>query len=264
MRRSARTARWATGDETMTTHDDNQVVWPIPERAAFLATQRLFHSLQPETLTAIAGRMRVTPIADGEFVFVAGSPADAINLLASGRIKVIHETDEGREVILRLIQPGEIFGGAGVWGADGYPASAVALEPAVVLRLPAREVTDLAREHPEFALALVAELAARLREAETRIQELQTERVERRIARALLRLADKLGRKTARGIEIDLPLSRQDLAELAGTTLSTASRTLSAWQQQGLILAGRERVTILQPHALVALAEDFEPPPGAG
>ena len=248
----------------MTTHDDNQAAWPIPERAAFLASLRLFCDLLPETLRAIAGRMRVTPVADGDFVFVEGARADAINLLASGRIKVIHETDDGREVILRLIQPGEIFGGAGIWGADSYPASAIALEDAVVLRLPAREVTTLAKKHPEFALALVAELAARLREAEARIQELQTERVERRIARALLRLTDKLGRKTERGIEIDLPLSRQDLAELAGTTLSTASRTLSAWQQQGMIWAGRERVIILRPHALVALAEDFEPPPEAG
>jgi len=104
---------------------------------------------------------------------------------------------------------------------------------------------------------VIRELAQRLREAEARISELQTERAERRIARALLRLASKTGVQTEDGVEIGLRLTRQDLAELAGTTLSTASRTLSAWDRAGLIIAGRERVVIREMHRLVALAEDL-------
>jgi CRP-like cAMP-binding protein len=114
-------------------------------------------------------------------------------------------------------------------------------------------------EQPDFALAVVAELGRRLREAEARIRDLQSERVERRIARALLRLANKTGVQAAEGIEVGVPLTRQDLAELAGTTLTTASRTLSAWDQQGIVASRRERVTILRPHALVAIAEDLPP-----
>ena len=164
-------------------------------------------------------------------------------------------------MILRLIQPGEIFGGAGGWGAEVYPATAIALEDVRVFQLPNSEFARLIGLHPEVALAIIRELGARLREAEARIRELQAERVERRIARTLLRLAGKTGQKTAQGIQIDLPQSRQHLAELSGATLTTVSRVLSEWDRQGLILAGRERVTIAKPHELVMIAEDTDTTP---
>jgi CRP/FNR family transcriptional regulator, nitrogen oxide reductase regulator len=201
----------------------------------------------------------VKTVERGGFVFLEGDRATSLNVLAEGRVKVIRETDEGREVILRQIDPGEIFGGAGGWGSATYPASARAQEHSIVLRLPAERFTALIREQPDFAMAVVAELGRRLREAEARIRDLQSERVERRLARALLRLANKTGTRRPEGIELGVPLTRQDLAELAGTTLSTASRTLSAWDQQGIIASARERVTILRPHALVAIAEDLPP-----
>lgn len=237
-----------------------RVTWSVAERIAFLGTVRLFRALPAATAERVAVAFRAQHVKRGEFVFLEGESADSFNLLAEGRIKVLRETEDGREVILRLVRPGEIFGGAGGWGEAVYPASALAQEKAVVLQMPAQEFTTLISLHGEFALAVVRELGTRLREAEARIRELQTERVERRIARVLLRLANKSGVKTAAGIEVGVPLSRQDLAELAGTTLSTASRTLSGWHQQGIIAAGRERVTVLQPHALVSIAEDLPKP----
>lgn len=244
----------------MATNDAQGAAWHVGERRAFLTTVPLFGSLCPETLSAVAAQFQVRRFPNGAFVFLAGTAADAVNLLAAGRIKVIRETEAGQEVILRVIQPGELFGGAGGWGEERYPASAVALGPATVLRLPARTFTALTAEYPDFAVAVIHQLVQRLRVAERRIEELQTQRVERRIAHTLLRLADRAGVKTPDGIRIDVPLSRQDLAELAGTTLSTASRTLSGWDQRGLIAAGRERVTILRPHDLVAIADDLTPP----
>lgn len=231
--------------------------WDKAERAAFLGGVPLFHRLPSATREAIAGRVRARRLARGAFLFREGEPAESVNLLAEGRIKVIRETSDGQEVILRLIQPGEIFGGEGGWGGPAYPASAVAGEEAVVLQVSASEFRELLSAYPDFALSLIRELAGRLRDAEARILDLQTKRVERRIARALLRLANTTGVRSARGIELGVPLSRQDLAELAGTTLSTASRTLSEWDQRGLIDAGRQRVTLLNAHALVAIAEDL-------
>jgi CRP-like cAMP-binding protein len=232
------------------------------ERAAFLAGVRLFQELPPALLRDIASRFRLKSVARGGFVFLEGDPARSLNLLAAGRVKVVQETEEGKEVILRQIEPGEIFGGAGGWGAATYPASARAQEDATVLQLPADAFATLVREQPTFALAVIRELGARLREAEARIRDLQSERVERRLARALLRLANKTGVQVegGGGIEIGVPLTRQDLAELAGTTLSTASRTLSAWDHQGIIAAGREKVTIIRPHALVTIAEELSGP----
>ncbi|MDI3341459.1 MAG: Crp/Fnr family transcriptional regulator [Sphaerobacter sp.] len=230
--------------------------WDLARRAAYLSSVRLFRELPASTVTEIARRAQPRSLRDGEFVFLAGQSAESVSLLVEGRIKVIRETEDGREVILRLIQPGEIFGGAGIWYEPVYPASAVAIGPGVILRMSTADWIALLRDEPEVALALLRELAARLREAEARIAELQTERAERRIARALLRLASKTGVPTEAGVEIGLPLSRQDLAEFTGTTLSTASRTLSAWDRAGLIQAGRERVVLLQPQALRALAAD--------
>jgi CRP/FNR family transcriptional regulator, nitrogen oxide reductase regulator len=231
--------------------------WGLEDRVGFLGGVPLFGGLAPDMVRSVAQRFGVKTVERGGFVFLEGDRATSLNVLAEGRVKVIRETDEGREVILRQIDPGEIFGGAGGWGSATYPASARAQERSVVLRLPAEQFTTLIREQPDFAMAVVAELGRRLREAEARIRDLQSERVERRLARALLRLANKTGTRHADGIELGVPLTRQDLAELAGTTLSTASRTLSAWDQQGIVASARERVTILRPHALVAIAEDL-------
>jgi CRP-like cAMP-binding protein len=95
-----------------------------------------------------------------------------------------------------------------------------------------------------------------LQETHTRVLEMSTQQVERRVAHALLRLARQAGRKVEQSVEIDFPISRQDIAEMTGTTLHTVSRTLSAWERQGLIESGRQRIVLRDPHRLFALAED--------
>lgn len=232
---------------------------PSREITTEIGSIRLFRQLPQTTIEGIATRGKVQRFRQGSFLFLEGSPADYVHFLLSGQIKIVHETDGGQEVILRLIQPGEFFGGAGGWGAQSYPASAVALDDIRVFRISVEEFATLIGRYPDFALAVIQEMGIRLREAEARIRELQAERVERRIARTLLRLANKTGHKTDRGIQIDLPQSRQHLAELSGATLSTVSRVLSEWDRQGLILAGRERVTLVKPHDLVTIAEDTPP-----
>lgn len=239
---------------------ERQAVWGLERRALLLGRVRPFDHLDVVTLASVAGRCRVRVCDKGAIVFVEGQPAEAVHILAEGEVRVVRETDDGREVILRLIQPGEMFGGAGGWGADRYPATTVAADASVVLVLLAADFAALIREHAEFAVAVVRELDSRLRDAEARIQELQTERVQRRIARMLLRLANRTGTRTDNGIEIDATLSRQAIADLCGTTLSTASRVLSGWDRQGILVAGREHVVIVRPHDLVAIAEDIVDP----
>jgi len=230
---------------------DHPPRWGEAERAAFLASVRLFAPLPPAILAQIARHFRPRHVQRGEVVFLKGLPATDLSLLATGRIKVVRETEDGREVILRQIRPGDIFGGAGGWGESVYPASALAQEEALVLQLPAAEFQHLLSSHVEFAVAVIHELGLRLREAEARIRDLQAESAECRLAHAVLRLAQK----QERGGPPTLTLTRQDLAELSGTTVATASRTVRAWHNQGLVDAGRERVTILRPNALRAIAE---------
>ncbi len=104
-------------------------------------------------------------------------------------------------------------------------------------------------------------MSARMQEMQDRVRELSTERVERRIANTLLRLANQTGVKSPAGVLINVALTRQDIAEMTGTTLYTVSRTLSRWEQEGIIESRRERVIIRSPHGLVMIAEDL-PPPG--
>ena len=100
-------------------------------------------------------------------------------------------------------------------------------------------------------------MAGQIREFQNRVRELSTQRVERRIARTILRLARQSGRKTEQGVLVDLPLSRQDIAEMTGKTLYTVSRVLSDWEKRGLVQSERQQVIITHPHGLVSLAEDI-------
>ncbi len=227
----------------------------LRDRTELVSRVAPFSDLPASEARRIAERFVPRRVCRGEFVFLQGQPADTFNLLACGRVKVIRELPH-RQVILRLIYPGEIFGVSGGWGQVRYPASARALDDSVVLRLPAREFNAVLARHSETALAVIRDLGARLREAEARIIDLQTVRVEQRIARTLLQLAERSAGDDSRVGRVSIPLTRQDLADLSGTTLSTASRTLSSWHRRGFLLAEREQVTLLDPDAIRALAED--------
>jgi CRP-like cAMP-binding protein len=118
-------------------------------------------------------------------------------------------------------------------------------------------IQALVQRFSRLALNALKIVAGNLREFQNRYRELATERVERRLARNVLRLASQTGRKTDEGVLLDLPLTRQDLAEMSGTTLFTVSRILSQWESQGLVRASREKLVITFPHGLVRIAEDL-------
>jgi CRP/FNR family transcriptional regulator, nitrogen oxide reductase regulator len=235
--------------------------WDLQRRVALLERVGLFAELPRKAIEDLAARFRMRRVPRAGFIYLEGEPAGTLHVAAEGRVKIVRETAAGKQVILRLIQPGEAFGVAGGWGAVTYPTSAQALDSAVVLELPARDLTTLIGAHEELALALIRELSTRLREAEARILDLQTEGAEARLARALLRLAGGVaGAVPARSrmvtpmAPVTLALSRQDLADLTGTTLSTVSRTLSAWHREGIVQAMREKVGIADPVALERIA----------
>ena len=113
----------------------------------------------------------------------------------------------------------------------------------------------LVEKYPALATNALQTVGSRLQDTHTRVVEMSTEQVERRVAHALLRLAQQAGRAVEAGVEIGFPISRQDVAEMTGTTLHTVSRILSAWEEQGLVEGGRQRIVIRDPHRLFTLAE---------
>ena len=223
-----------------------------------LAAVPLFRGLGPEALAAASGHARIVRAGAGRTFFREGEPARLFYVLARGRVKFTQISAEGHEVILRVIGPGEPFGGIAAFTNIGaYPVTARALEPSEAHAWDGARMTALMQKFPQIAINAGAIIAERVHDLQRQHRELMTERVERRIARALLRLAKHSGRRVEGGVEIGFPLSRQDLAQMTGTTLFTVSRTLSAWEEAGVIESGRRRVTIRQPHRLVRIAEDL-------
>ena len=138
-----------------------------------------------------------------------------------------------------------------------YPLSAEVVMDCIALSWDYEGTIGLMEQYPRLALNGLRLVAGRFHELQNRYRELSTERVEQRVARAVLRLARQSGRRTEKGVLLDLPISRQDLGEMTGTTLYTVSRILSGWEQMGLIETGRERIVIRSPHDLVVIAEDL-------
>ncbi len=164
---------------------------------------------------------------------------------------------DGHEVILRFVGPGEAVAALALFEGAAYPLTASAVSESLLLAWHRDVLQELVQHHPPLAVNAMRLLSERLREVQERFRELATERVAQRVARALLRLVRQAGRRAEDGVLIDMPLSRQDLAEMTGTTLYTVSRTLSEWESRGILESGREKVLVKRPHALVAIAEDL-------
>ena len=218
-----------------------------------------FHGIAPADLARIAQAARRRRMATGVFLFHQGDSAEVIYIPVQGRLKLTQITPEGHEVILRYVGVGEMTGATAAFGDTAYPASAETVEETIVLGWDNATMIDLIERYPRLGLNLLHLLSGRLQELQDRLREMSTERVERRIARTLLRLVSQLGRKVESGVLIDLALSRQDLANMTGTTLYTVSRVLSHWEEAGIVEAGREKVLIKQPPKLVVIAEDLPP-----
>jgi CRP/FNR family transcriptional regulator, nitrogen oxide reductase regulator len=215
----------------------------------------LFAGLGPTDLDAILAEARSTRYARNTAVFTQGEDAHAFFLLLHGHGRASKATPAGQQVVVRYVTPGEIFGVATAIGLAHYPATATAVDDSVVLAWPSNAWPRLVARYPSLATGTLQTVGRRLQETHARVIEMSTQQVERRVAHALLRLAGQAGRKTAQGVEIDFPISRQDIAEMTGTTLHTVSRTLSGWEQEGLIEGGRQRIVLRDPHRLFKLAE---------
>jgi CRP-like cAMP-binding protein len=217
----------------------------------------VFQNASDDDLRLIAEHGIERSIEEGEFFFFQGDPANYLYVLVAGRAKLTQMNATGQQVNLRTINEWQMFGALGaVREGATYPASAQALEPSTALAIKSEHLREMMQTRPYLSFDLMKLMTGYIQEMQERYRELATEKVERRIARTLLRLTAQMGVKAADGIE--LTFTRQDLAEMSGTTLFTASRVLSEWEKRGLVESGRERVVIRKPHELVQIAEESE------
>ncbi len=222
---------------------------------SLIADLPLFQAAKPEELDAVLADARPLRVARDAAIFEQEGEAHSFFLLLDGHVRVVKTTPAGDQVIVRYVSAGEMIGIAQAIGRATYPASAIAAADCVVLVWPTSLWQRFIAQIPGFAATTYQAVGVRLQDAQARLVEMATEQVEQRVARALCRLAEQSGRKTEEGLLIDFPISRQDIAEMTGTTLHTVSRLLAAWEGKGIVAGGRQKVTVVEPGRLRALAE---------
>lgn len=221
-----------------------------------LSETSLFKGLSESDLEQLLEYAQPKKVEPEAFFFHQGTPAKYVYILLEGQIKVLQLTPEGQQVVMRMVDPIEIFGCVAALSGGEYPGSSQATKTCQALALPHTDILKLMNRFPQLAINAFQIMVKRTHELQDRYLELATEPVERRLAHALLRLVDKNAKETEEGLLLDMPLSRQDLSEMVGSTLYTMSRILSAWESKGLVKTGRERVTIKSISKLEALAQD--------
>lgn len=216
----------------------------------------LFQGVARRDLEQLAQAAHHKRLHAGEFFFLQDDPAECMYVLLEGRVKLSQVGPEGEQVLIRVITPVSLFALVAITTSSSYLVTAQAAEDSLALYWTRQELMEFVLRTPQMALNAMRIMAERLQEVQERFRQVTTERVERRLVYTLFRLAAQAGKKVDQGVLIDLVLTRQDLAEMSGTTLFTVSRMLSSWEKRGLVLASREQVIICNPHGLARILSD--------
>ena len=216
-------------------------------RAEILKQSLLFSSLNEAELAELSRLAIERSFRPDEFVFWEGDAPDYFYVVVEGRIKIAKYSSSGKEFIIAFFGPGEMFGEVAVFEGKPYPASAQAVADTRVLSIKKDGFLSFLATRPQVALEIINVLGGRLRDAQSRLKDLAGERVEQRIAMTLLMLSSKLG--------LTLPFTRQEIANMAGTTTETAIRVTSQLKERGIIRSVRGKIIILDETKLRLLSE---------
>ena len=218
----------------------------------------LFQGLAPPALHDVLGVARVRRISRETRIFSQGNPGVRAHALVEGSVRISQSGSDGAQTVMRFIGPGEMFGTVALFTDGRYPADAIAVAHSLEVSWSEGELLELMGRHPKIAINVIRIIGKLLQEVQDRVRELSTQRAERRVAHAVLRLARQAGHSTIDGTAIEFPLRRKDVAALSGTTLHTASRILTGWEKAGLVLTRNQRLTIRGTAEIARIAE--EPP----
>jgi len=216
-------------------------------RAEILKQSLIFSSLNEDELAELSKLAIERSFKPNEFVFWEGDAPDYFYIVVEGRIKVLKYSYSGKEFIIAFFGPGEMFGEVAVFEGKPYPASAQAAADTKILGIKKEDFLSFLSNRPQVALDIINVLGGRLRDAQGRLKDLAGERVEQRLARTLLMLSSKLGPT--------LPFTRQEIADMAGTTTETAIRVTSQLKDRGIIRSVRGKIIILNETKLKLLSE---------
>lgn len=252
--RGGRAAREAQGSNLAdaASQYDEPVSTPAPE---VLARLPIFRRLRADDRARVAAASRIQVFERGGEVFNEGDEPDALVTILDGRVKIYKRLASGKEIILHMFGAGDPLGTVAVYEGLRYPASAQAMEPTTCLFVPRHAFLTLLEQSPSLVRGLLSGLTLRLIELTERLTELTGSQVESRFARLFLKLAGQFGQPRPTGTFVPLPLSRQELADLTGTTVETSIRIMSRWSKEQVLVTEREGFLLADRAALEALAE---------
>lgn len=207
---------------------------------------------QYDSIVHLGNKIQIPPKT---FLFHQEAPVSQCYMVTKGKLKLTKLSEHGKTVTIRYVGSGELTAAVTVIKGGVYPVTAASIEETEVVGWDQTTMMELMNRFPGLAINLLHLVLTRIEDIQQRYFEVCTEQVDQRIARSLLRLMNWKGTKNESGVLIDIPLSRQNLAEYSGTTLYTVSRTMSTWEKKGWVRSGREKITITNPHALVTFAQ---------
>jgi len=219
-----------------------------------LCRSAIFRRLTPEDRQRIAAVATVQEFEKASTLFSEGDGSDFLFTVLAGRVKVFKATARGTDVILEIFGPGDPVGAVAVYESRPYPASAIALEPTTCLLIPRQAFFTLLETHPSLVRGLLVGLTHRLVELTNRLTELSGGRVEGRLARFFLKLAQDMGQRREEGTFIPLALSRQELADMIGTTIETSIRIMSRWSKENVVRTEKDGFVVLDRSSLETVA----------
>jgi CRP-like cAMP-binding protein len=225
------------------------------DRRDILMALPVFAGLSERDWEKVADLFSERQYQKDDYIFLEGEAPEALYVVKSGKIKVLRHSTDGKDVVLRVVGAGLMLGTVAVFDGSGYPGTAQAIEECSVLVIARNDCLTLVNRFPVFALAVIHDLGSRLRSSAEQIRSLAVERVEQRIARTLLKLAETAGSDVPEGRVIEMPLTRQDVADMTGTTVETAIRVMSKLRRAGLIRTRRGKVVLVDLDALLEIAE---------
>ena len=226
------------------------------DAAAVLKVTPVFRKLAAADLHTIAREAVVRRYEKGQVIFEQEAPSDAFYTIASGRVKIFKMLPSGKDMILEIFGTGDPLGAVAAYDGRPFPASAVALEETVCIVIPRAAFFRLLEQHPSVVRGLMLGLTIRLVELTNRLAQLSGSRIEPRFASLFLKLAGEMGRAERGGVFIPLPLSRQELADMTGTTIETGIRIMSRWGKEDVVHTEKDGFVVLDREILEALAAE--------
>jgi CRP/FNR family transcriptional regulator, nitrogen oxide reductase regulator len=215
-----------------------------------------FQHLSEDILNAMASIACVYSLKPGEVLLYQGDEIHSFYVVQCGGVRLVDYTADGQSVSLKIYGPGDVFGLLAISGSYPHPTQIEAVHQSLIIGIDGHDVRQMMMAHPLLALTAIDLLTKHVHEAHRRIRHMAVEKVDRRLARALLQFSDKFGFDDGGCINIDLPITQRDLAEFTGTTVETINRTLTAWCKQGIVACSHKHIDILDRDALANIAEN--------